>query len=173
MHIGTKIYWRLLFMSHLKKCLSLLLVFTVFLLSLSPVQGSAQTLKTDDTIPTDEEVQALADELEYLFTDIFVKDEKTGEYTINEKELENAPYTDEEKAQLRAATNQFTTFGAFDRCMKDLLGIGSSAWAEIKGLIDAKQYLSAAGAIAVAGGIATNPVALAVFVVTCGPSSAS
>lgn len=139
----------------------------------SPVQASAQTVKTSSETPTDEEVQALADELEYLFTEVMVKDEKTGKYILNEEELKNAPYTDEEKAQLRAATSPFTTFGTFDRCMQDALGIGSAAWKEIKGLIDAKQYLSAAGAIAIAGGIATNPIAIAIFVATCGPSSAS
>ncbi|MBU5253336.1 hypothetical protein KQI46_15725 [Lysinibacillus capsici] len=159
-------------MSNLKKYLPLLLVFTVFCLGLSPVQGSAQTLDTNNTTPTDEEVQVLADELEYLFTNILVKDDNTGEYILNEEELKNSTYTDEEKAQLRAVTNQFMTFGVFDRCMQDLLGIGAAAWAEIKGLIDAKQYLSAAGAIAIAGGIAVSPITLAVFVLTCGPSSA-
>lgn len=113
-----------------------------------------------------------ANELEYIFSKLLIKDTRTGKYVVNEEELKNAPYSEEEKAQLRAATYEFTTFGTFDRCMQDLLGIGSAAWSEIKGLIDAKQYLSAAGAIAIAGGIAVNPISLAVFVLTCGPSSA-
>ncbi len=151
----------------------MMLVLAVFCLGLSPAQASEQPLKTSGDPPTDEDVQALANELEYLFTEVMVKDEKTGEYVLNEEELKKAPYTDEEKAQLRAATSKFKTAGTFDRCMQDALGIGSAAWKEIKGLIDAKQYLSAAGAIAIAGGIATNPIAIAIFVATCGPSSAS
>ena len=59
----------------------------------------------------------LAKELEYIFTTLLVKNEKTGIYTVNEEELNNSSYTEEEKAQLLAAVAQIKTKGTFDRCM--------------------------------------------------------
>lgn len=66
----------------------------------------------------------------------------------------------------------YGTNNTFDRCMQDLLGISQVVWNEIKGYIDAKQYLAAAAAILLATEIAVNPIAIAIFVATCGPSPA-
>jgi len=160
-------------MSKLKKLFPLLMVFALFCLGLSPVQGSAETLDSNSTSPTNEEMQSLADELEYLFTTILVKDETTGIYTVNEEELNKSSYTAEEKAQLLDAAAQMKARGTFDRCMQDLIGISATVWNEIKGYIEAEQYLAAAGALlALPTAIKISPILLGIFVLTCGPSSA-
>ncbi|RJG23055.1 hypothetical protein [Paenibacillus thiaminolyticus] len=121
----------------------------------------------------------MAYELEYIFSNILVKDEKTGVYLVNEEELKNSHYTEEEQERFLKYAKQLMNQGdyslnnTFDKCMQDLLGITSAVWDEIKSYIDAGQYLAAAGAILLAAQIAVNPITIALFVATCGPSSAS
>lgn len=143
------------------------------------MQGSAKTISAEEQ----EAIQKLAGELEYLFSTILVKNEETGIYTVNENELNNSPYTEQQRKDLIEAANyhnsqinnnqkgtmMMAASSTFDRCMKDLLGIKDAVWKEIKGYIDAKQYVAAASALVFVGGISIHPVTIGLFALTCGP----
>ncbi|MGE7692277.1 hypothetical protein ACQKMI_24255 [Lysinibacillus sp. NPDC097214] len=159
-------------MSKLKKLFPLLMVFSLICMGLSPVSASAETMDNNKSSLTNAEIQELADELEYIFTNILIKDENTGIYNVNVEALNNSHYTQEERQQFLEYAAQINSRGTFDRCMQDLLGISAAAWNEVKGLIDAGNYFSAAATLAFILGVYVNPVAIAIFVVTCGPSSA-
>lgn len=167
-------------MSKLKRLFSLLMVFTLICMSLTPVQVSAKTNKSGQT---NEDIQKLADELEYIFTNILIKDENTGFYNVNEEALNTSHYTQEErqqfldyaeqlKQQLKRNNNVNAKSGTFDRCMQDLLGISAGAYKEIKALIDGGNYWSAAATLLFVLEVSVNPITIAIFVATCGPEKA-
>ena len=165
-------------MSKLKKLVPFLMVISLICMSLSPVQVSAKTM--DNNI-TNEDIQTLADELEYIFTNILIKDENTGIYNVDEEALNTSHYTQEERQQFldyaeqlkRNDNDNVNARGAtFDRCMQDLLGISAAAYKEVKDLIDAGNYFSAAATLLFILEISINPITIAIFVVTCGPNKA-
>ncbi|MFD1206208.1 hypothetical protein ACFQ38_14005 [Sporosarcina contaminans] len=123
-------------MSKLKKFFPLLMAVTLICMGFFPVQSIAK----DSTINKEKEIQALANELEYIFSTILVKDKLTGVYLVNEEALKNSHYNAEEQAMFLEYAQQFKEQGdygtnnTFDRCMQDLLGISQVVWNEIKGL---------------------------------------
>ncbi|MFB1050717.1 hypothetical protein ACEWET_07095 [Paraliobacillus sp. JSM ZJ581] len=156
----------------LKKVISFV---TIFAIAMLPMVASAQTVsneKKSEVSP--EEVKAMASELEYIFTKIAVIDESTGKYVIDEKELNNSSFSEKEKSGIKSAVSYMnsqkgiTTFdNAFERCWADAVGIGGDVLDEFLGYVENKDWIAAAGILALAG-ISVNPVTIFVFSLTCG-----
>ncbi|NBJ68934.1 MULTISPECIES: hypothetical protein [Clostridia] len=156
----------------LKKIISLVTIFTVTML---PIAVSAQTVsneKKKEVSP--EEVEAMASELEYIFTEIAVKDESTGEYVLDKQELNNSSFSEKEKDGILNVLNYMnsqkgiTTFdNAFKRCWADAVGIAGDVLDEFLGYVENKDWIAAAGILALAG-ISINPAVIFVFSLTCG-----
>jgi hypothetical protein len=66
-----------------KKIFSLLVVLCLF----TSFTTSAFAVERPKDRPSKQELMKAANELEYVFTNIIVQDESTGEYTINEHEI--------------------------------------------------------------------------------------
>ena len=161
-----------------KRLIPLLMILSLICMGFSPATSSAKTIVSKDQQVTNQDIEELANDLEYLFTEILIKDETTGAYYVDLQAVEQSDFSKEEKDELRnyarelVKKGELSPYSTFDRCMKDLLGIGNAAWKEIKSYIDAKQYIAAASAILFATGVAVNPIVIGIFVATCGPSSA-
>lgn len=166
----------------------ILLMISALVLSLFPTFTMASSVSAAEEMNTasTEDVEEMAKELEYIFTNIIVEDPVTGEYKVDKKELDNSSYSESEKdgfvAFAQYMNNPETYNNAhgvslmasnvFERCMADALGIGGSLLNEFMGYVEKEQWIAAAGILAV-GGIAVHPAAIFAFALTCGPSSAS
>jgi hypothetical protein len=130
--------------------------------------------------PSKQELMKAANELEYVFTNIIVQDESTGEYTINEHELNNSAYSEEEKMGMAAfanymnGNNSMTIYAtnAFTRCMSEAVGITGSALKQFMNYVDKKDWVGAAGVLGFFG-IAMKPTTIFIFAMTCGATPVS
>lgn len=134
-----------------------------------------------DSYPSKKEIAKMANELEYIYTNIIVKDETTGEYTINQVELDNSTYTEEEKAGMIVFSSYLNeddgsisplASKTFKKCMSEALGIYGSALNQFITYVDKKDWVGAAGVLSFFG-ISVNPVTVFIFALTCGAGSAS
>ncbi|MBD8034622.1 hypothetical protein [Solibacillus merdavium] len=135
--------------------------------------GNAKEIKM---VP-DDGIKRMANELEYIFTEILIKNESTGFYDVNLTELNNSNYTDAEKNALLAYA--FIPFGGvqmasneFTRCLAEALDISQNAVSQLISYIDQGDYFGAATVLGTMG-IMINPVVLFVFAMTCGQIRAS
>lgn len=151
------------------------------------VEGGNPTVQEED-------LEAMATELEYIFTSIVVEDTTTGEYLINEEELSNSSYSDEEKESFKffaaylndptiiedsSSTEGMVTTAAnpYAGCLADATGIAKGALNEVGKAIEQGNWLTAAGllggAAAAAGIPAISIAAGLIFLATCGATPAS
>lgn len=159
-----------------KKVLTLLIVFSV---AITPTLASAATISNEqENEVSPEQIKAMAKELEYIFTELAVKDESTGDYVINEEALENSSFSELEKEGFVNFINYMNNrdaisiqSNAFERCWQDAVGIGGAILDEFLSYVENEQWIAAAGILAVAG-IAVHPATIFVFALTCGPSPA-
>ena len=133
------------------------------------------------------EVEENAKVLEYIFTELYTKDE-SGLYVLNEDELEKSEYSSDD---LKAAelivqlvngegmdSSLITTMSWKDtvaRCIQDAYGIGKKVLNEIMKEIEKGNYIAAAGKLTSAVGAGTilgKPAALA-FILLCGAENVS
>lgn len=135
---------------------------------------------------SDEGIKEMANEFEYIFTKILIKNESTGNYDVNLEELNNSVYTDNEKSALHSYVNSLKIssgngkFGGveaqasneFTRCMAEALEISQYAVSQLMKYIDAGDYYGAAGVLGTMG-IMMHPISIFVFAMTCGQISAS
>ncbi|WP_100011800.1 hypothetical protein [Lentibacillus sediminis] len=156
----------------LKRLLTLVIIFSV---AIMPTLASAATINdkrvSDATL---EEIEAMAMELEYIFTEIAVKDEATGDYVINHQELNNSSYSDVEKASIEGFADYMNSRGAisiqsnvFERCWADAVGISGAVLDEFLGYVENQDWIAAAGILALAG-ISVHPISIFIFSLTCG-----
>lgn len=152
-------------------------VFLLVLLLLGlPTLVSASSINSDGLESNNvsgEEIKEMARELEYIFTVLSEQDEN-GVFIINEENLEDSDLTDDEKQGIRAwidSINNENGISAqdnvFKRCWADAVGIGGNVLDEFLGYIANKQWIAAAGVLALAG-IVINPITIAGFAFFCG-----
>lgn len=159
-------------MKGLKKFLLLAVVFAVMVM---PTLASAATISDGQKNgATPKEIKAMAQELEYVFTKIAVKDESTGKYVIDKQELNKSSYSKKEKRAIVAFAERMNNQGGittysnvFERCWADAVGIGGDVLDEFLGYVENKDWIAAAGILALAG-ISVNPITIFVFSLTCG-----
>lgn len=134
--------------------------------------GNAKVIKP---VP-DDGIKEMANELEYIFTEILIKNETTGFYDVNHTELNNSNYTDIEKNALIAFAvtpfNGVHMANEFTRCLAEALDITQSTANKLIAYIDAGDYYGVASVLG-AVGIMVNPVVVFVFAMTCGQIRAS
>lgn len=170
-----------------KKVFSFFAVFcllTSFTMSVFAIERE----NPNDKYPSEKEISEIANELEYIFTNIIVKNESTGKYTINQSELNNSSYTEEEKAGMIAfsdylndgstsisASDGLVTAAAsntFKRCMSEALGIYGSSLDQFVEYVDKSDWVGAAGVLGF-WGISVHPVTVFIFAMNCGAGKAS
>jgi len=167
--------------------LAVLLFFASFSFS-SNVKAAERKVSNN---PSQEQILEMAAELEYIFTEIIIENDKTGKYFVNEEELKNSSYNQEEKEAIKffaeylnqekngisnlSKKSDVSTMSAkstVKKCLQEALGIGNDIINEFMGYVEKKQWIAAAGILAVAG-IAVQPVTVFIFAMTCGAGSAS
>lgn len=161
---------------------SLLIIFC-FLASFTTSAFAIEGVPNDKR-PSKQEIAKMANELEYIFTSIIVKDEFTGKYNINESELNNSLYTKEEKAGMIAFSEYLNdgygydsgvsvfASNTFKKCMSKAIGIYGSALDQFIRYVDKKDWVGAAGVLAFFG-ISVHPATVFIFAMNCGASRVS
>lgn len=152
--------------------MSWMMIFTVVF---TPILASAAAANNEqENVATSEQIVAMAKELAYIFTEIAVTDESTGLYVIDEQALNNSPYSENEKEGIVAVVeymndqSSFTIYSnAFKRCWSEAVGIAGDTLDEFLGYVKNKQWIAAAGVLALAG-IAIKPISIFIFSLTCG-----
>lgn len=161
-----------------KKMFSLLVVFCLLASVTSNVFAMEREVPNESPATKMELLEAV-NELEYIFTNIVVKDETTGKYIVDEVELNNSSYSEEVKAgmiifaeYLNEDSDTVTATNTFKRCISEAFGIYGGALDQLVGYIDRADWV---GALAVLSffGVSTNPVILFIFAMNCGAGSAS
>ncbi|MGN4782453.1 hypothetical protein [Bacillus cereus group sp. MYBK217-2] len=159
-----------------KKIFSLLLVLC-FVTSFTTSAFAEERLPS--SYPSKQELVQAANELEYIFTDIIVEDKATGEYNVNEQELDKSKYSEEQKEGIVYFTEYLNendsvayASSAFKRCMSEAIGITGSELNKFMKYVDAKDWSGAAGVLAFFG-LAIQPATIFLFAMTCGASPAS
>lgn len=170
-----------------KKLFSLLAVFCLFASITTNVFAMERIKPGDGKQASEKEIAEMANELEYIFTNIIVKDESTGKYTVDKSELNNSSYTAEEKAGMNAfvenilnddsslASNNLVSAASsnvFKKCMSEALGIYGNSLDQFINYVDKGDWVGAAGVLAF-WGISVHPVTVFIFAMNCGAGSAS
>ncbi|WP_432361859.1 hypothetical protein [Sporosarcina sp. UB5] len=155
------------------------LLFLVLCISTSFTTANVQAI---ENLPIEDsynhELKEMARELEQIFTTIIVMDENTGKYVVNEQELNNSSYSEEEKMGFLAFANylndndSLSASNTFKGCMADAFGIAGAVLDEFIGYVENEQWIAAAGVLA-AVRIFVNPTTIIVFFLFCGGSTAS
>ncbi|PFV34684.1 hypothetical protein COL01_11130 [Bacillus thuringiensis] len=162
----------------LKKMMFMLMALTLVFV---PTLASAATIEDGKKYnATQEELEAQVKELEYIFSVLMVKDDKTGKYVLNKEELAKSSYNNEEKAAIIAGvyvmndeeipSNMYSS-NVWERCWQDALGIGKSYFNQVKSYLKKEDYWGALGMLSLLG-LSVNPAVLFAFAVTCGPAPA-
>ncbi|PFM42240.1 hypothetical protein COC59_19990 [Bacillus cereus] len=162
----------------LKKMMFMLMALALVFV---PTLASAATIEDGKKYnATHEELEAQVKELEYIFSVLMVKDDKTGKYVLNKEELAKSSYNNEEKAAIIAGvyvmndeeipSNMYSS-NVWERCWQDALGIGKSYFNQVKSYLKKEDYWGALGMLSLLG-LSVNPAVLFAFAVTCGPAPA-
>lgn len=146
-----------------------------------PTLASAATIEDRKNYnATQEELEAQVKELEYIFSVLMVKDDKTGKYVLNKEELAKSSYNNEEKAAIIAGvyvmndeeipSNMYSS-NVWERCWQDALGISKSYFNQIKSYLKKEDYWGVLGMLSLLG-LPYKPALLFAFAVTSGPAPA-
>lgn len=144
-----------------------------------------------DADPSQEYVEEMAEELEYILAEIIVENPETGQYAIDENGLNASSYTQSEKENLISFAELLndptiieepavpegmmtTQSNKFTRCLADAANIGKAAVNEVMAHVRKGNLLAAASALLAARSLAGlgKPITIAAavgFITFCGP----
>lgn len=169
-------------------------LFTAMLLGVFPflfAGSSVHAAEVNYDAQDQETIERMAEELEYILSEIIIENPETGRYSIDENGLNASPYSQSEKENLiffaeflndptiieEPAGEVSIQSNKFTRCLADAGNIGKAAVNEIARYIKEGKVIAAAGALFTAAKAATTVgsnkaltiAAAASFIALCGP----
>ncbi|MGG1243720.1 hypothetical protein ABE187_12755 [Bacillus cabrialesii] len=159
----------------LKRLFFLASVFFLAIATIAPAALATQ-LNPEDGLDglTEEQIEKSVAEVEYIFTKILVFDKETG-YTVNEDELEEAPYPPAQKEGMIAFANYMNKeynytdvkISSVQGCLEDALNLSKGALNQVQKAIEKGDWLTVVGFLGTIG-LAVSPPAVFAFFLLCG-----
>ncbi|MEC1582470.1 hypothetical protein ACG2K5_18245 [Bacillus subtilis] len=159
----------------LKRLFFLASIFFLAIATIAPA-ASATQLNPENGLDglTEEQIEKSVAEVEYIFTKILVFDKETG-YTVNEDELEKAPYPPAQKEGMIAFANYMNKeynytdvkINSVQGCLEDALNLSKGALNQVQKAIQNGDWLTVVGFLGTIG-LAVSPPAVFAFFLLCG-----